>query len=368
MNPKQMNGRVGFLLVLTASFAHFIQKPYRDDRIVQLGLEHFGWLVTGLFLCTLFFATFFFLVRKDMATWISLFFVLQGFLALLQFFASSSQVLTVGYLTFASALSLSLVSLTMAYVLFFQCDHRGLGSLLIAQFSATILSPLLCIFITADGTPYILWLAALFSLASAVVVKVTKHLPAHSVTYHADGPVLPPVSFMGQTFAYTLVSVLLYYLLLEKIKATFEPSVRFTAFSLAELGSNALGLLGGILFADISNARKTKTRSVLPLMALLTFLVVGVSNVISFSVAFIIFFKVIKNSLRTTRRDQALLRTAPLVFIPSKNFLDTVVYRSGDLAGAWIIQAFNGYTGPIVLTGSFVALVWLWYSIKNSTV
>jgi hypothetical protein len=136
-----------------------------------------------------------------------------------------------------------------------------------------------------------------------------------------------------------------------------------TAFAFAELGSNVFGLA---TFWLIQNSDQPKHTGLwlLPLFSLLILIGVAFSQILSLSIALLIFFKVIKNSVRSMDRDISLLAIAPSTFVPTKNMLDTIVYRSGDMAGGWIVHWLKGSVNSILVACGLITLLWLVHSIR----
>jgi hypothetical protein len=361
--------RISFLLVMVVSLSHFVQKPFRDYAITIIGLDKLNWLLTGVFLVSILIVLLFYFFRNELRTWMPRILLINGVLLFTQFvlLQQTKEYLMI-YCVLTGAINLSLMSVTTGLAIqSLSMEHKEMkaSGIYMGQAIAAIIGPLFCMFMSATQTSWVLVSASVLSFLGAFLFnfipgksslkndEVQKVLLADSSFYQAT----------VQTFFYTLVSILFYYLLLHAISVQFEGEVRMTAFAFVELGSGILGLAAFWLMQNLVSSKKSG-RWMLPFFSLVILIGVICSPILSLSIALLIFFKVIKNGVRSVERDISLLAIAPASFVPTKNLLDTVIYRSGDMAGGWIIHGLKGSVNSILVVSGIIALLWLLHSIR----
>lgn len=361
--------RISFLLVMVVSLSHFIQKPFRDYAITVIGLEKLNWLLTSIFVIGILIVFLFYFFRSELRTWMPRVLLVNGVLLFAQFvLLHQAQEYLMIYCLLTGAINLSLMSATTGIVLQSLSIERGekqVSGIYLGQAIAAILGPFFCLLMPASQASWVLVMASALSFLGAFLfnfvpaqapinVAAIKLISAENTSLH---------QVITHTFFYTLVSILFYYLLLNTISSQFASQNRMTAFAFAELGSNVLGLATFWLIQN-SNQPKNTGLWMLPLFSLLILIGVAFSQILSLSIALLIFFKVIKNGVRSMDRDISLLTIAPTTFIPTKNLLDTLVYRSGDMAGGWIVHCLKGSVNSILVACGLITLLWLAHSIR----
>jgi hypothetical protein len=354
---------------MVVSLSHFVQKPFRDYAITVIGLEKLNWLLTSIFAVGILIVFLFYFFRSELRTWIPRVLLINGVLLIAQFaiLQQTKECLMI-YCLLTGVINLSLMSATTGLVLQSLSMERGekqASVLYLGQAIAAILGPLFCLLIPVSQASWVLVLASALSFLGAFLFNfVPAKAPINEAAIKllsAENTSLQQV--ITNTFFYTLVSILFYYLLLYTISSQFQTQTRMTAFAFAELGSNLLGLAAFWLIHNSARPKKSRLW-MLPFFSLLILIGVTFCQMLSLSIALLIFFKVIKNGVRSVDRDISLLTIAPSTFIPTKNLLDTVVYRSGDMAGGWIVHWLNGSVNSILVACGLIALLWLLYSIR----
>jgi len=364
--PK--NVRISVILVMVVSLSHFVQKPFRDYAVTIVGLEKLNWLLTGIFVVGILIVFLLYFFRSKLRSWMPWVLCINGVLLFTQFVVlqQTKEYLMI-YCLLTGAINLSLMSATTGLAiesLSKKSKEKEMFSIYLGQAMVAILGPLFCLFLPADQTSSVLILASILCFLGAFLFNFVPAKPSIiNVKMQKTlfiGSSLYPVAL--QTFFYTLVSILFYYLLLHAISSNFSADSRTTAFAFAELGSNVLGLAAFWLMQNSALPEKSALW-MLPFFSLLIMIGVAFSQILTLSIALLIFFKVIKNGVRTMERDISLLTIAPATFIPSKNLLDTVIYRSGDMAGGWLVHGLKGSVKSILIACGFIALLWLVHSI-----
>jgi AAA family ATP:ADP antiporter len=353
-----------FLLLFSVALCHFIQKPFRDDVVTQIGLNNLNLLMSGSFVASIALAYIFyrFINIKSLLTIVL---ICNSLFLLYQFSIQvHSRNASIIYFIFTSAGNLSIISMASGKIMESipqNINPNKLTSIYTAPTLAAIIGPLFCLLVTKPFNQYVLLLASVISLIG-VVLSVLLEKSSNTIKVKQEHWQLGGRKIMPQlivyTFLYTVVCTFFYYLLLSGIADSFRGEYRMKAFALAELASNLLGITTAWMVQGFTG--RTKTWILLPVISLVILSFLGTSQIASLSIAFIILFRIFKNGIRTQARDLALLQVAPTAFIPLKNMVDTVVYRSGDMAGGWFLHWLDGSQQTIVLVCIPVVLLWLY--------
>jgi len=361
--------RISFILVLIVSLSHFVQKPFRDYAITVIGLEKLNWLLTNIFVVGVLIVVVFYFFQDKLRIWMPRLLLINGVLLFLQFaLLQQSKEYLIIYCLLTGAINLSLISATTGLVLQSLSMRRGekkASRVYFGQAIAAILGPIFCLLMPASQASWVLVLASVLSFLGAYLFRSFPAMPYAGNSENEKFLVLDYSLYrvIAHTFFYTLISILFYYLLLFSISTLFDKQSGMSAFAFAELGSSLLGLAAFWLIQNTAFQKKSGFW-LLPLFSLVILIGVAFSQLLSLSIALLIFFKVIKNGVRSMDRDISLLTVAPSTFIPTKNLLDTVVYRSGDMAGGWIVHWLKGSVNSILVACGLIALLWLLHSIR----
>lgn len=361
--------RIIFVLVMAVSLSHFIQKPFRDYAITVIGVQKLNWLLTGIFAMGIVIVFLFYFFRNNLRSWMPWVLFINGVLLLTLFVLhQQSKEYLIIYCLLTGSINLSLMSANTGLAIQLLSVKNGESQasfMYMAQTIATILGPFFCMFIPIAQTSWVLMVASIFSFLSAFLFNF---IPTKTYSNEASLKIATSLKFslypiVAHTFLYTLVSILFYYLLLDAISSHFATQNRMMAFSFAELGGNILGL-GAFWLIQNSDPLKSTKLWMLPFFSVVILIGVAFSQILSLSIALLIFFKVIKNGVRSMDRDISLLTIAPSTFVPTKNMLDTIVYRSGDMAGGWIVHWLKGSVNSILIACGLITLLWLAHSIQ----
>jgi AAA family ATP:ADP antiporter len=384
-----------WLYIFSVLSAYYIMRPIRDDMGVASGVETLPWLFTGtLFGMLLVNPPFAALVaRLPRVRFISL--AYRFFMAnLLLFFlllkvATPAQNIWVGRIFFiwTSVFNLFVVSVFWALMVDVFDAEQGkrlfgvisagatLGSILGSSLTATLARHV-------GSTSLLLGSAFLLEIAVLSVRRLSRLSEALRLRPAARGEEAPIGGNVLSGFTHAFRSRYLLnisiYMVLYSITSTFlyfeqativnrsffDRAARTAFFAQVDLLVNVLTLGVQLFLTDrlLRGLGVALTLTLLPALSMLGFVTLGLTP----TVAIIVMFQV----LRRTSNFAVARPTREVLFtvIPredkykAKNFIDTVVYRSGDQVGAWSYALLSGL--GLSLTGiAFAAVplsaVWL---------
>lgn len=365
--------------------SYYIVRPLRDEMGVASGVENLQWLFTGTFVAML--------AAIPLFGWVSSRYPRQRFVPLVYYFFIANLLLffflfrsdlTHAYVARAffiwvSVFNLFVVSVFWSFMadLFNNVQARRLFGLIAAGGSAGALTgPLLTSALALPlGPTNLLPVSALF-LAWALLcvhrlIAWQRRQAGVDITRPGEeqplgGSVLAGVRLVLRSpyllgicllmLLFTTLATFLYFQQAHIIRDSFgDPAQRTTVFAAIDLAVNALTILIQVLLTG----RLVKwlglgwTLALVPLLLAAGFLVLGFAPVLAVLVV-----------VQVTRRagNYAIMRPArEMLYVvlgreekyKAKNVIDTVVYRGGDVASAWL------YTGLRGLGLGLSAIAWL---------
>jgi AAA family ATP:ADP antiporter len=196
----------------------------------------------------------------------------------------------------------------------------------------------------------------------------------NGIWHNFKSPYLLGIS--GYMLLYSITSTVLYFQQVAIAAAAFHDRGARTAFFakidlIVNLGTVVVQIfITGRLLKKVGVAA---TLAILPAMTLIGFLVVGVKPVLVLLVVFLTLRRVGNFSLARPAREVLFTVLPREDKYKAKNFIDTVIYRSGDQLAAWSSK-WVGALGMSLSTVSFaaapLAAVWLlisvWIGLKQS--
>lgn len=382
----------------------YLLRPVRDEMGIQSGVEHLQWLFTGTFAATLVVVPLFgWAVRRygqrRFVPGVYLFFVLHllGFYLLFQSEGSGPWVAR-AFFVWLSVFSLFTVSVfwsLMADLFAVGQTRRLFGSIAAGGSAGAIAGPSLAAALARSVGPVgLLPIAAAFLIAVAAGVHLLARRPAAGARPEGEAvpsrPALPAASekkgpgqsnllagaarvmrspyllaASGFIALYAGLSTFLYFEQARIVEAAFsQPGRRTALFAMIDLG---VGVMGGLaqLFVTARVVERFGVPAALVLVPFVT--VAGFAALGLFpALAVVVAFQVVRRagSHAVTRPVREML-FAPLKRedqYASKNFIDTVVYRGGDVVGAW---AFTGLAAlgfglsAVAFAALPVAVLWI---------
>ncbi len=396
VRPDELRALVwSWLYIFSVLSAYYILRPIRDDMGVASGVETLPWLFTGtlagMMLVNPPFAAL--VARLPRVRFIS--FAYRFFMAnLLLFFlllrvATPAQNIWVGRIFFIWTSVFNLFVVSVFWALMVDVFDAEQGKRLFGVISAgATLGSILGSSLTAllarqvGSTSLLLGSALLLEVAVFSVRRLSRLSQALRVrpALRSEGTLIGGTALSGFTHAFHSRYLLniSFYMLLYSITSTFlyfeqativtrsfaDRAARTAFFAQVDLTVNLL-TLGIQLFLTerlLRGLGVALTLTLLPALSLVGFATLGLAP----TVAIIVLFQV----LRRTSNFAVARPTREVLFtvIPredkykAKSFIDTVIYRTGDQAGAWSYALLAGL--GLSLTGIAwaavpISLVWL---------
>ena len=193
------------------------------------------------------------------------------------------------------------------------------------------------------------------------------------VTRVARSPYLTGIS--AASIIASLVGTALYMFMIDLVADAFASrDERTRTFAFIDFATNSMAMLLQLLVVKraISRFGVGVTLSLMPIVSFVGFALLSVNPTLLFVAAFTAIRRAIGFGFSKPTNDMLYSVVTPEERYKSKNFIDTAVYRGGDLLGTWTVKAMwgLGYTGislvmlPFALLWGAIAL-WLGKSYKQ---
>lgn len=387
---------------------YYIIRPIRDEMGIAGGVENLQWLFTGTFFAMIAIVPVFGWItsqfpRRQFLPYVYYFFIMN----LLLFFVLFKSDLTRAYVARAFYIWVSVFNLFVVSVFWsFMADiftdeqaKRLFAFIAAGGTTGALIGPLLTTTLVGTLGPTNLLLGSAALLGCAVLC--IKQLGGWQVRQMSSGPAgsgaTPKTSPADEerelqtgiwgglqllarspyllgicvlVLLYTTLSTFLYFQQAQIIRDSFaDSSTRTAVFAGMDLSVNTLT----ILFQVFLTARLVKgvgiawTLSAIPVILVGGFLCLGFAPIL----AVIVILQVVRRA-----GNYAIMRPArEMLFVvvsrdekyKTKNFIDTAVYRGGDVASAWVYTGLKGLgwsLAAIALIAVPVAGVWGWVAFR----
>jgi AAA family ATP:ADP antiporter len=354
---------------------YYVLRPLRDEMGVQGGVENLPWLFSATFAAMLAAAPLFGwaaarLPRRRLVPWTYLFFI-ANVLVFYALFAGgvAPRVVARAFFVWVSVFNLFVVSLFWSLMVdLFRPEQAGrLFGLVSAGGSCGALAgPTLTALLAAPlGTANLLLVSCGFlGLALACIHALVRRAGADAPAGTARLPAEPGDSIGGTTWSgiaeiprspyllgivayvllYTVLFGFAYLELARMVSATYNDSAqRTTLFAQMDLAVNAVTLLGQLLVVAkfVEKLGVGAALALLPALALAGFATVWAAPVLAVLIAFQILRRAADYAIARPAREMLFTVLTREAKYKSKNFIDTVVFRSGDAASGWVYAALK---------------------------
>jgi len=370
---------------------YYVLRPLRDEMGVQGGVENLPWLFSATFTVMLGAAPLFGwaaarLPRRRLVPWTYLFFVANVLVFYVLFAVGAAPpAVARAFFVWVSVFNLFAVSLFWSLMadLFRPEQARRLFGFLSAGGSCGALAgPTLTALLAAPlGTANLLLVSCGFlGLALVCIYALIRRAGAGA----ARTPAEPGDSIGGTTWsgiagiprspyllgivAYVLLYTVLFgfaYLELARlVSVTYNDSAQRTAlFAQMDLAVNVFTLLGQLLVVAkfVEKLGVGAALALLPALGLAGFVAIGLAPVLAVLIAFQILRRAADYAIARPAREMLFTVLKREAKYKSKNFIDTVVFRSGDAASGWVYAALKGLgLGLAGLAAAAIPGVILW--------
>jgi AAA family ATP:ADP antiporter len=386
---------------------YYIVRPMRDEMGIAGGVEHLQWLFTGTFLVMLAAVPGFGWVARRFAPhrflpWVYYFFIAD----LLLFFALFQSDLTHAYVAraffiWASVFNLFIVSVFWSFMadIFSNAQARRLFGVIAAGGTAGALAgpALTTLLVLPLGPTNLLLLSAAF-LGWAVwcIHRLVAWRRSAAAVSAADGggdaetlpPAEPPMGggvlagvrlvFQSPYLAgiallmllFTTLATFLYFQQAHLVREHFaDPAQRTALFAAMDFSVNTLTLVTQMFFTSriVKRFGLAWSLAVVPLLLAAGFLALGLVSSLWVLVAVQVLRRAGNYAVMRPGREMLYVVLGKEEKYKAKNFIDTVVYRGGDAASAWVyagMQAIGLSAAGISLVAAPLACAWAWVSYR----
>jgi AAA family ATP:ADP antiporter len=378
-----------FLYFFCLLGGYYILRPVRDTMGVTGGVDQLQWLFTGTFLAMCAAVPVYGWLagrfrRALLLPLVYLFFIacLLGFY--LAFLAGVAEVIAArAFFIWTSVFNLFVVSVFWSFMADIYSRgqaHRLFGFIAAGGSAGAISGPALTAVLAQPlGTTHLLPLsAALLGVALIAILQLRRHAVHTETGGHEEplgGRALDGLRHLLSSrylaaigvfiVLYTLVSTFLYFQQATIVRDTFsDDASRTSAFAMIDLITNSLTLA----LQFFATHQLVRHLGLARALALVPLLVAAGFMLLAWHPAFTVLmsFQVIRRAgnYAITRPGREMLFTvlSREDKYKSKNVVDTLVYRGGDAASAWLYSGLGalglGLSGT-ALAGAAVALVWM---------
>jgi len=354
---------------------YYVLRPLRDEMGVQGGVENLPWLFSATFAAMLAVAPVFGwaaarLPRRRLVPWTYLFFIANVlvFYALFAVGVAPSAVAR-AFFVWVSVFNLFVVSLFWSLMVdLFRPEQAGrlFGFLSAGGSCGALAGPTLTALLAAPfGTANLLLMSCGFlGLALVCIRALIRRGGAGASAGAAQTPAEVDDSIGGTTWSgiaeiprspyllgivayvllYTVLLGFAYFELARIVSAIYDDSAQRTVlFAQMDLAVNVLTLLGQLLVVAklVEKLGVGAALALLPALGLAGFVAIGLAPVLAVLIAFQILRRAADYAIARPAREMLFTVLRREVKYKSKNFIDTVVFRSGDAASGWVYAALK---------------------------
>lgn len=173
----------------------------------------------------------------------------------------------------------------------------------------------------------------------------------------------------GQTLLYAATSTLLYPMYLSLVERSLtDPGERTALFGLVESGTNlaAFGLQLVVSGRVLERFGLAFSLAMLPLLTSLGFIAVGAATALPVVIAIYAVRRSAHYAFERPAREVLFTSVSREAKYKTKSFIDTLMYRLGDTAGAWVntgMTALGLSAGGVALAAAPIGVLGLWLAL-----
>jgi AAA family ATP:ADP antiporter len=388
-----------FIYFFSLLCSYYIVRPMRDEMGVAGGVENLQWLFTGTFLVMLAAMPLFGWVAARFERRLFLPYVYYFFIAnLLLFFVLFKSDVTHAYVAraffiWASVFNLFVVSVFWSFMadIFTNAQARRLYGFIAAGGTAgAICGPLLTAALAQPLGPANLLpvSAALLGVAVLCIQRLGARPPigrTDAALQATQAPALGGSPLAGVRLVlrspyllgicvlmllFTTLATFLYFQQAQIVRDSFaDPAQRTAVFAAIDLAVNVLTLV----FQVLLTGRLVKwlglgwTLALVPLLLGAGFLVLGLAPVLVVLIVVQVLRRAGNYAIMRPAREMLYVVLEREEKYKAKNFIDTVVYRSGDALSAWAyagLRALGLGLGTIAFIAVPLAGLWAWVAYR----
>jgi AAA family ATP:ADP antiporter len=377
--------------------AYFMLRSVRDTMAIVSGVQNIPWLFTGTFVLMLLATPAFGWItsrypRRTFLPWIYYFFISNILIFYAVFVYAQSNELSQVWISRAFFVWLSVFNLFVVSVFWsFMADiwsrkqsRRLFGVISAGGSTGALVGPLVTsVLVVPIGFQNLLPLSALlllfavycvFRLRRWVRTQQTGDESVNSAesTSGLGGSIWAGIRFVMTERYYTAIAIALicanflgvatYMYMAEMVSVTFEGTDRQTqVFAIMDALINAFSFIGQLLIVKhvVKRLGIGWTLALLPLVSVVGFSLLAMNPSFLIIAGLQIFRRSLTFGLTKPTNDMLYSVVSPEAKYKAKNFIETAVYRGGDLVSTWTIRFIGGIgLSGVAMVCVPIALIW----------
>ncbi len=375
-----------FLYFFSLLTSYYMLRPIREQMGVAAGVENLQWLFTGTLLVMLLVQPVYGKIvsrftRKVFLPFIYLFFSVNIIIFYFLFSRYDQNVILARvFFIWVSVFNLFIVSVFWSYMADIYSKKQGkrLFSLIASGGSVgAITGPLLTVLLVREiGSSRLMLVSAAFLLFSiACIFSLRRYAGRSRVNPEAPmgGNVMEGVQLIFKsrylqyialiTFFATLTGTFLYFMQAILVEQHFhDPQVQTQVFAQIDLATNSLTLIFQLVLTPMLMTRWRFT---------LVLALIPMAMTVGFTALALVPVFIIMAVVQVARRSGAYGILNPSMNVlytavdertkyKAKNFIDTVIYRTGDTASGWVYHALSSHFGfaALAFIGAGISMAW----------
>ena len=368
-----------FLYFFCLLAAYYTLRSVREAMAIVSGVDNIPWLYTGTFTIMLAATPIFGWVvsrypRRAFLPWVYYFFIANVLLFFGAFTWLEDQAKPIVWVARAFFVWLSVFNLFVVAVFWsFMVDiwsreqsRRLFGLISAGGSSGALLGPLITsIVVVPIGFENLLLLSALLLVLAVWCIHRLRRWSLRQASDDSGSPQVPPEPLGGSALAgirlvlttpylaaiatamvcANFLGVAMYVYMAEQVSQHFADTDRQTrAFALIDAASNALSFVGQLVIVKLAVQRFGigMTLAVLPLVSIAGFALLAINPAFAVMAAFQVVRRGLTYGLSRPATDMLYAVVSREAKYKAKNFIDTAVWRGGDLVSVWIVRLLSG--------------------------
>lgn len=399
VRPNEINALIwAFLYFFFLLCAYYILRPVRDEMGILGGIENLPWVFTGTFLAMLAVVPLFGWVssrfpRRRFLPLVCGFFIFNLLLFYVLFVGGwFPQVMARVFFIWISVFNLFVVSVFWSFMndLFDQAQAKRLFAAIAAGGTAgAITGPALTgLLVQKLGVHHMLLISAtILTMTLLCIHRLSGWYDRHATRARRElvqkpmgGSWKAGILLIGESpyllgiclliLLYSTLSTFLYLQQASIIQDAFSDSAeRTSVFATIDLAVNILTVLIQLFLTSrlVKHLGLAGSLALIPILLAIGFIALGIAPVLAVLVIVQILRRAGNYAIMRPSREMLYSVLRREEKYKAKNFIDTVVYRGGDAASAWLYDAFRIFglsLGQIALIAAPLAGLWALISWK----
>jgi AAA family ATP:ADP antiporter len=387
-----------FLYFFLLLCSYYILRPVRDEMGILGGVKNLPWMFTGTFIAMLLVVPLFGWVsarfpRQRFLPYVYVFFIANILIFYLAFLSGWQQAYVArAFFIWISVFNLFVVSVFWSYMndLYDQAQAKRLFAVIATGGTAgAITGPAVTAsLVESMGVSHMLLISAVLLVFTLVCIqRLSVWYDAHATEQQQElvqrpmggswiagvQLVLQSPYLLGIGFLIVLYSTLSTFLYLQQasiVQASFSDSAeRTSVFAMIDLAVNVLTVLTQLFLTSrlVRRLGLPFSLALIPGLLVIGFIALAIAPVLSVLIIVQVLRRAGNYGIMRPSREMLYSVLGREEKYKAKNFIDTVVYRGGDAASAWVYDGFRAMglsLGQIAMIAAPLAAVWALVSWK----